>query len=119
MTPIPELTTRHSNSKVVVSRLGFDPSTLALKGRLNTFLIAGCFSIILYLQIFYSAPFCFIFSYFVFILEQNWSKKFLRKVAAFIHLLASSVQFSFTFDISTSLPSSKKFLRRLPKSLAR
>ena len=35
MTPIPELTTRHSNSKVVVSRLGFDPSTLALKGQFS------------------------------------------------------------------------------------
>jgi hypothetical protein len=40
MTPIPELTTRHSNSKVVVSRMGFDPSTLALKGRFNTLFVA-------------------------------------------------------------------------------
>jgi len=46
---------------VVVSRLGFDPSTLALKGRFYTLSVAGCFSIFICLQGFYNVLLCSFF----------------------------------------------------------
>ncbi len=55
----------------VVSRLGFDPSTLALKGRYNTLSVVGCFSVWLYFKGFFDVTFCSFFLCFVFSLQQN------------------------------------------------
>jgi hypothetical protein len=60
---------------MVVSRLGFDPSTLALKGRLKPLSVAGCFSVMFYFEGFFDVPFCSFCLCFDFLLQQNCNGK--------------------------------------------
>ena len=59
---------------------GIRTRVTAVKGRFNALSVAGCFSIILYFQGFYDGLFCSVFLDFVFLLEQNWSKKILENL---------------------------------------